>query len=60
MGVNYNRINKIKLFLRNVNFENINYPIKKEDYEVFERNNESISLNILKPDNERKKSVLLF
>ena len=29
MGVNYNRINKIEPFLRNFNFENIKYPLKK-------------------------------
>ena len=55
MGTNYNRMNKIESFPRNFNFENIKYPLKKEEYEVYERNNESISLNILKPDNERKK-----
>ena len=60
MGTNYNRIKKIEPYLKNLNFKNINYPLEKEDYEIFERNNESISLNILKADNERKKSVLLF
>ena len=60
MGANYNRINKTEPFLRNFNFENINYPPQKEDYEVFERNNESISLNILKPDKERKKMYYHF
>ena len=60
MRTNYNRINKIEPFLRNFNFENIKYPPKKEAYEVFEKNNESISLNILKPDNERKKVYYHF
>ena len=60
MGTNYNRINKIEPYLRNFSFENINYPLKKEDCEVFERNNKSISLNILKPDNERKKVYYHF
>ena len=60
MGANYNRINKTEPFLRNFNFENINYPLQKEDYEVFERNNESISLNILKPDKERKKCTIIL
>ena len=59
MGSNYNRINKIKPFLHHFNFENINHPLKKEDYETFEKNNESISLTVYKPDNE-KKSVLPF
>ena len=59
MGKNDNRTNKIKPFLQNFNFENSNYPLnkiplKKEDYETFERNNISISLNTLKPDNEKQ------
>ena len=54
MGTNYNRINKIEPYLKNFNFKNTNYPLEKEDCEIFERNNESVSLNILKPDNERK------
>ena len=39
IGDNYNRKSKIKSFLKQFNFENINYPLKKEDYEVFEKNN---------------------
>ena len=31
MGTNYNRINKIEPFLRNFNFENIKYPLKREE-----------------------------
>ena len=60
IGKNCGRINKIQLFLRHFNFEDINYPIKKEDYETFERNNESISLNVLKLDNERKRMYYHF
>ena len=29
VGTNYNRISKIKPFLKNFNFDNVNYPIKK-------------------------------
>ena len=58
MGANYNKINKIEAFLKNFNFENINYPLEKEDYETFEKNNKSISLIVFKPDNVKKKSVL--
>ena len=59
MGNNYYGINKIKPFLQCFNYENIKYPVKKEDCKIFERNNKSISLNILKPDNEKKR-VLSF
>ena len=55
MRTNYNRINKIELFLKNFNFENINYPLKKEDYETFEKNNESIALDVLKSDDENQR-----
>ena len=55
MGNNYNQLYKIKPYLNEFNFKNINYPLngiplKKEDYQTFERNNESIALNILKAD----------
>ena len=30
MGPNYNRVNKVKPFLRYFNFKNINYPLKKK------------------------------
>ena len=42
MGTNYNRIYKAKSFLQHFNFEIINYPLKKEDYETFEITNQSI------------------
>ena len=60
MGTNYNRINEIELFLKNFNFKNINYPLEKEAYETFEKNNESVALNILKSDDENKKVSYLF
>ena len=60
IGNNSNRVFKIKPYLRNLNFKYIKYPLKREDYETFERNNESISLNILKPDNAKKKVYYHF
>ena len=51
MGPNYNRKNKIKPFLQEFNFENINYPLKKEDYEKFEQNNSNIALIVQRPHN---------
>ena len=52
---NLNRKSKIKKHLKYFIFKNINYPLKKEDYETFERNNDSISLIVLKPNYENKK-----
>ena len=60
MGSNYNRINTIKPFLQNFSFENINHSLKKEDYETFERNNESMSLIVYRLDNERKKCIIIL
>ena len=60
MGSNYNRINKIKSFLKNFDFKNINYPLKKEDYEMFEENNESMCLIVFGLDNESKKLYYHF
>ena len=46
MGNNYNQLYKIKPYLKEFHFKNINYPLKKENYETFKINNESIALNI--------------
>ena len=54
MGENYNTVKKIKPCPSNFNFENINYPRKNKDYEIFENNNESIALNILKVGNKNQ------
>ena len=54
IGVNYNRKNRIKPFFEHFNFENINYSLKKEDYEIFERNNESMAFVVCKPDDENE------
>ena len=60
MGTNYDTVKKIKPCLSNFNFENINYPLKNKDYEIFENNNESIALNILKVDNKNQEINYLF
>ena len=41
------RIYKLKPFINNYNWKNINFPAGHKDYSVFERNNGSIALNIL-------------
>ena len=48
------RISKIKPFISNLNWENINLPPQEQDYKTFEMNNKSIALNVLHADNEEK------
>ena len=50
---NPERISKIKPFINNLNWENINFPPEEGDYKTFEMNNKSIVLNILQV-NEQK------
>ena len=51
------RISKIKPFINNFNWENINFLPKEQDYQQFEMNNESIALNILQFNHEQKISL---
>ena len=44
---NPERIAKLKPYINNLNWENINFPPQKQDYQQFEMNNKSIALNIL-------------
>ena len=53
VGNNFNRITKIKPYVNNFNWNNINFPPANQDYETFELNNENISLNIYQFDNEK-------
>ena len=47
-------ISKIKPFINNLNWENINFPPQEQDYQQLEINNKSIALNILRVNNEQK------
>ena len=42
------RISKIKPFIDNFNWKNINFPPQEQDYKTFEMNNKSVALNILR------------
>ena len=70
---NPERIAKIKPFVDNYNWEGINYPSEKVDWEKFDKNNPTIALNILyakkeklcpayvlKHDSNREKLVFLL
>ena len=52
---NLGRKSKIKEHLKYFTFKDINNPLEKEDYETFERNNNSVSLIVLKPNDENEK-----
>ena len=41
------RISKIKSFIEQSNWKDINFPSNKKDYNEFEKNNKAIALNIL-------------
>ena len=49
-------ISKIKSFINNVDWENINFPPEEQDYQQFEMNNKSIALNILCTENQGETS----
>ena len=53
---NLQRISKIKLFINNFYWKNINFPPTQQDYEQFEIKNKSIALNILKIQEQEKVS----
>ena len=50
---NSERISKIKPFINNLNWENINFSPEKQDYRTSEMNNKSIALNILQVNEQR-------
>ena len=51
IGNNFNRITKIKPYVNNFNWNNINFAPTKQDYEAFEINNLEIALNIYQTNN---------
>ena len=48
------RMSKIKSFVNNFNWENINFPPQEQDYQQFEMNNKSIALYILQIRDQEK------
>ena len=49
------RISNIKPFINNFNWKDINFPAGIKDWEIFERNNRNIALNILSASPNEKK-----
>ena len=48
------RVSKIKPFVDNINWENINFPPQEQDHKTIKMNNKSTALNVLHADNEEK------
>ena len=55
IGKNSYRISKIKPFIDNLNWDNVNFPSEEQDYKIFEMNNKSIALNILRTHRDTRK-----
>ena len=53
-GRNLFRVSKIKPFIDNIVWENINFPPQNQDYKTFEMNNKSIALNVLHIHSDEK------
>ena len=53
IGNNFIRIAKIKPYVNNFNWDNINYPRTNQDYKNFEINIDNSSLNIYQLENEK-------
>ena len=54
------RITKIKPFINKYNWEKINFPLEKNDWKKFEKNNVKISLIILYAKKEKIYILLMF
>ena len=53
IGNNFNRITKIKPYINNFNWNNINFPPAKQDHQNFEINNLETTLNIYQINYEK-------
>ena len=53
IGKHPDRISKTKRFINKYNWEGINYPSKKDDWKMFEKNNLTIALNVLRAKKEK-------
>ena len=47
LSVIHEKVSIIKPFINKYNWEGINYPSKIDDWKTFEKNNQTIALNIL-------------
>ena len=57
---NPQRISKIKPFIEQYNWKDIEFPATSKDWKKFEQNNESIALNVLYVRHNTKKISLAY
>ena len=57
---NPQRISKIKPFINNYNWNDINFPLAKKDWNKFELNNKNVALNILHVPLNTKKIEIAY
>ena len=55
---NPKRISKVKPFINNLNWKNINFSLEEQDFETLEMNNKSIALNTLQVNEKNKPSFI--
>ena len=54
------RITKIKPFINKYNWEGINFPLEKNDWKKFEKDNVTVALNVLYAKREKIYSAYVF
>ena len=59
-GKNRTRLTSIEKFMNDFNFNDINYPLEKKDYETFENNNSSTKLLVLKAIENEEKLIIHY
>ena len=59
-GINRCRLKNIEQFMNDFNFTNINYPPEEKDYELFEKNNQSIKITIFKTTENEKELLIHY
>ena len=57
---NPQRISKLKPYINKYNWEGINFPAGSKEWQKFEKNNETIALNILYLKKDAKKKKILY
>ena len=59
MGSKFFRVSKIKPYVNNLNWNNVNFPPQEQDYKTLEMNNKSIALSILQHNAEKISHVYM-
>ena len=60
MTKNPQRLSKLKHYINEYNWEGINFPAGSKEWQKFERNNDTIALNLLYVKQNTKKKYVLY